>query len=57
MSHAVCGLYRRHCSPDSDPVAYIHCHEVFCIGCGLVVNGQLLHGTMLTPAYCPATSA
>ncbi|OON37972.1 transcriptional regulator [Izhakiella australiensis] len=44
MNFAAWGLYRRHCPPGSDPVAFINFPGDVCTGCGLVVNGQLLQG-------------
>lgn len=44
MNYTAYGFYRSSCSGVTAPVAYIFKPDVPCLGCGMVINGQILHG-------------
>lgn len=44
INFTVWGFYRSDCAGVSAPVAYIYKPDVPCTGCGMVINGQVLHG-------------
>ncbi|AUH00753.1 ROK family protein [Prodigiosinella confusarubida] len=44
MNYTVYGFYRSSCDGVTAPVAYIFKPDVPCLGCGMVINGQVLHG-------------
>lgn len=44
MNYTAYGFYRSSCAGVTAPVAYIFKPEVPCLGCGMVINGQVLHG-------------
>jgi len=44
MNYTAYGYYRSSCSGVTAPVAYIFKPDVPCLGCGMVINGQILHG-------------
>jgi len=44
MNYTAYGFYRSSCAGVTAPVAYIFKPEVPCLGCGMVINGQILHG-------------
>ncbi len=44
MNYTAYGFYRSSCAGITAPVAYIFKPEVPCLGCGMVINGQVLHG-------------
>ncbi|KQN61924.1 transcriptional regulator [Serratia sp. Leaf51] len=44
MNYTAYGFYRSSCAGVTAPVAYIFKPEVPCLGCGMVINGQVLQG-------------
>ena len=44
MNYTAYGFYRSSCMDVTAPVAYIFKPEVPCLGCGMVINGQVLQG-------------
>ncbi|CAM3655950.1 ROK family protein [Rahnella victoriana] len=44
MNYTAWGFYRSSCAGVTAPVAYLFKPAVPCLGCGMVVNGQVLHG-------------
>lgn len=44
MNYTAYGYYRSSCAGVTAPVAYIFKPDVPCLGCGMVINGQILHG-------------
>ena len=44
MNYTVYGFYRSSCDGVTAPVAYIYKPDVPCLGCGMVINGQVLRG-------------
>jgi len=44
MNYTVYGFYRSSCGGVTAPVAYIFKPDVPCLGCGMVINGHVLHG-------------
>ncbi|MDN0086496.1 ROK family protein [Yersinia nurmii] len=44
MNYTAYGFYRNSCAGVSAPVAYIYKPELPCTGCGIVINGKVLHG-------------
>lgn len=44
MNYTAYGYYRSSCRGVTAPVAYIFKPDVPCLGCGMVINGQILHG-------------
>ncbi|MGA5656312.1 ROK family protein [Rahnella contaminans] len=44
MNYTAYGFYRSSCAGETAPVAYIFKPDVPCLGCGMVINGQVLQG-------------
>ncbi|PKE29447.1 ROK family protein [Rahnella sp. AA] len=44
MNYTAYGFYRSSCAGVTAPVAYIFKPEAPCLGCGMVINGQVLQG-------------
>jgi len=44
MNYTVYGFYRSSCDGTTAPVAYVFKPDVPCLGCGMVINGQVLRG-------------
>ncbi|WP_208950782.1 ROK family protein [Rahnella sp. ChDrAdgB13] len=44
MNYTAYGFYRSSCAVKTAPVAYIFKPDVPCLGCGMVINGQVLQG-------------
>jgi len=44
MNYTAYGFYRSSCVGETAPVAYIFKPDVPCLGCGMVINGQVLQG-------------
>ena len=44
MNYTAWGFYRSSCAGITAPVAYLFKPEVPCLGCGMVINGQVLQG-------------
>lgn len=44
MNYTAYGFYRSTCAGETAPVAYIFKPDVPCLGCGMVINGQVLQG-------------
>ena len=44
MNYTAWGFYRSSCAGVTAPVAYVFKPDVPCLGCGMVINGQVLQG-------------
>lgn len=44
MNYTAWGFYRSSCAGVAAPVAYVFKPDVPCLGCGMVINGQVLQG-------------